>query len=163
MKIECTLSARSISSAAKQLRKYAESLQTKSERLVKSLGEAGVEYANMYLEHDDTGETRNSIQFSQNVNTGVISVGGAAVWIEFGTGVIANAGNMPHPKKDEVGAVGWGEYGHGLGKGRWWFINRKGEKKWTNGIPMNPFMYQASQDMRRELLEMAKEVFEHYD
>lgn len=163
MKIECTLSARSISSAAKQLRKYAESLQKKSEQLVQNLGDYGLDSAVNLLGHDDTGETLASMEFTRNGTSGTISAGGAAVWIEFGTGVIANAGNMPHPKKDEVGAVGWGEYGHGLGKGRWWFINRKGEKKWTNGIPMNPFMYQASQDMRRELLEMAKEVFEHYD
>lgn len=163
MKIECTLSARSISSAAKQLRKYAESLQKKSEQLVQNLGDYGLDSAVNLLGHDDTGETLASMEFTRNGTSGTISAGGAAVWIEFGTGVIANAVNMPHPKKDEVGAVGWGEYGHGLGKGRWWFINRKGEKKWTNGIPMNPFMYQASQDMRRELLEMAKEVFEHYD
>lgn len=163
MKIECTLSARSISSAAKQLRKYAESLQKKSEQLVQNLGDYGLDSAVNLLGHDDTGETLASMEFTRNGTSGTISAGGAAVWIEFGTGVIANAGNMPHPKKYEVGAVGWGEYGHGLGKGRWWFINRKGEKKLTNGIPMNPFMYQASQDMRRELLEMAKEVFEHYD
>ena len=159
MNIECTLSTKSISNAAKRLRKYAESLQTKSERLVKSLGEAGVEYANMYLEHDDTGETRNSIQFTQNVNTGVISVGGAAVWIEFGTGVLANAGNTPHPKKDEVGAVGWGEYGLGLGKYTWWFINKYGKQTWTAGIHMNPFMYETSQSLRFSLIDFAKEAF----
>lgn len=161
MKIECTLSAKSISSAAKQLRKYAESLKTKSERLVKSLGEAGVEYANMYLEHDDTGETRNSIQFNREVDTGVISVGGAAVWIEFGTGVLANAGNTPHPKKDEVGVVGWGEYDHGYGVDIWEFPSKR-YGKWlpTAGIAMNPFMYETSQSLRFVLLDFAKEVFQ---
>lgn len=161
MNIECTLSARSIMSVAKRLRKYAESLQSKSERLVKDLGEAGVEYANMYLEHDDTGETRNSIQFTQNVNTGVISVAGAAVWIEFGTGVLANAGDAPHPKKDEVGAVGWGEYGHGLGKDLWWFTNKYGKQVWTAGIHMNPFMYEAAQSLRFSLTDFAKEAFKN--
>jgi hypothetical protein len=159
--IEGTLSAKSIMGAAKQLRKYAESLQSKSERLVKDLGEAGVEYANMYLEHDDTGETRNSIQFTQNVNTGVISVAGAAVWIEFGTGVLANAGDAPHPKKDEVGAVGWGEYGHGLGKDLWWFTNKYGKQVWTAGIHMNPFMYEAAQSLRFSLTDFAKEAFKN--
>lgn len=161
MNIECTLSAKSIMGAAKQLRKYAESLQSKSERLVKDLGEAGVEYANMYLEHDDTGETRNSIQFTQNVNTGVISVAGAAVWIEFGTGVLANAGSTPHPKKDEVGAVGWGEYGQGLGKDLWWFTNKYGQQVWTAGIHMNPFMYEAAQSLRFSLTDFAKEAFKN--
>lgn len=159
MKIECTLSSASLANAAEQLRKYADSLKGKTEKLVQSLGEYGVERANEHLEHDDTGETRSSIQYTHDGTSGTVSVGGAAVWIEFGTGVIANKGNSPHPKRDEVGAVPWGEYGHGLGKRRWWFINRKGEKKWTAGIPINPFMYMAAQDMRSEVLKKAKEVF----
>ena len=159
MIIECTLTASSLAKAAKELEQYAESLTAKTEKLVQSLGELGAEKADAYLIHEDTGETRNSIQFTHEGTSGNVSVGGAAVWIEFGTGVIANSGNTPHPKKDEVGAVGWGEYGHGLGKGKWWFINKNGEKKWTSGIQMNPFMYSASQDMRRDLLKIAKEVF----
>lgn len=161
MKIECTLSSGSLADAAKQLRKYADSLQSKSERLVKDLGEAGVNYANMYLEHDDTGETRSSIQFEQKVNTGVISVGGAAVWIEFGTGVIRNSGSK-HPMADELGMSDWGTYGDGNGANEhgWWYPAEGGHKH-TFGIRMNPFMYLASQDMRRELLDMAKEAFKH--
>lgn len=159
MTIDIYLSADSFLSAAKQLRDYADSLQGKTEHLVKDLGNAGVEYANMYLEHDDTGATRSSIQFTQNVNIGVISVGGAAVWIEFGTGVLANAGNAPHPKKDEVGVVGWGEYGYGLGNDVWWFINKEGKKCYTAGIHMNPFMYESAQSLRFILRDMAKEVF----
>lgn len=159
MIIECTLTASSLAKAAKELEKYAESLTGKTEKLVQSLGEKGAEQAVAHLKHVDTGETRDSIQYTHDGTSGTVSVGGAAVWIEFGTGVIANSENTPHPKKDEVGAVGWGEYGHGIGKRRWWFINKNGEKKWTNGIPMNPFMYSASQDMRRDLLKIAKEVF----
>lgn len=160
MKIECTLSARSIADAAKQLREYADSLQGKTEKLVGDLGKAGVEYANMYLKHDDTGETRNSIQFEQEGNAGAVSVGGAAVWIEFGTGVLANSGNPPHPKKEDVGAVGWGEYGHGYGKGVWMFPSKK-YGKWlpTAGIPMNPFMYETAQSLRFSLIDFAKEAF----
>lgn len=161
MKIECTLSSGSLADAAKQLRKYADSLQSKSERLVKDLGEAGVDYANMYLEHDDTGETRSSIQFEQKVNTGVISVGGAAVWIEFGTGVIRNSCSK-HPMADELGMSDWGTYGDGNGANEhgWWYPAEGGHKH-TFGIRMNPFMYLASQDMRRELLDMAKEAFKN--
>lgn len=161
MKIECTLSSGSLADAAKQLRKYADSLQSKSERLVKDLGEAGVSYANMYLEHDDTGETRSSIQFEQKVNTGVISVGGAAVWIEFGTGVIRNSGSK-HPKADELGMSDWGTYGDGNGANEhgWWYPAEGGHKH-TFGIRMNPFMYLASQDIRRELLDIAKEAFKN--
>ena len=159
MKIDMTLNSGSISDAAKKLREYAASLESKSKRLVESLGNAGVEYANMYLEHDDTGETRQSIQYTQDGLSGVLSVGGAAVWIEFGTGVLANAGNEPHPKRDEAGMVAWGEYGQGQGKGEWYFYSHYFGWTRTKGIPLNPFMYQAAQDMRRDIESKAKEAF----
>lgn len=163
MKIECTLSARSIADVVKQLREYADSLQGKTEKLVGDLGKAGVEYANMYLKHDNTGETRNSIQFEQEGNAGVVSVGGAAVWIEFGTGVKKNggqAGAYVHPKAAELGmsAIGTYDKGHGADPRGWWYPDGGGYKH-TFGIESNQFMYQASQDMRRDLQEMAKEVF----
>ena len=159
MKIDMTLNSGSISDAAKKLLEYAASLESKSKRLVESLGNAGVEYANMYLEHDDTGETRQSIQYTQDGLSGVLSVGGAAVWIEFGTGVLANAGNEPHPKRDEAGMVAWGEYGQGQGKGEWYFYSHYFGWTRTKGIPLNPFMYQAAQDMRRDIESKAKEAF----
>ena len=159
MKIDMTLDSGSISDAAKKLREYAASLESKSKRLVESLGKAGVDYANMYLEHDDTGETRQSIQYTQDGLSGVVSVGGAAVWIEFGTGVLANAGNEPHPKRDEAGMVAWGEYGQGQGKGEWYFYSHYFGWTKTKGIPLNPFMYQAAHDMRRDIESKAKEAF----
>ena len=159
MKIDISLSASGIAKAASELRKYAESLQPKSEKLIRKLGEKGVEYANLHLIHDDTGATRESIQYVQEGLAGTLSAGGAAVWIEFGTGVIANAGNSPHPKRDEAGMVAWGEYGEGQGKGEWYFYSHYFGWTKTKGIPMNPFMYSAAQDMRNDLVDTAREVF----
>lgn len=159
MIIRCSLSSQSLRNAADILQKYADSLPKKAETLVRNLGNYGWDRALEHLDHVDTGDTFNSVYFDQNGNDGVLTAGGAAVWIEFGTGVLANASSKDHPKRSDVGAVSWGEYGHGLGKGRWWFINKDGEKRWTEGITMNPFMYQASQDMRREIERMAKEAF----
>lgn len=159
MKIDISLSASEISKAANELRKYAESLDKKGERLVKDLGNAGIEYANMYLAHDDTGETRSSIQFNHEGKDGILSVSGAAVWIEFGTGVLANAGNSPHPNRDEVGAVPWGTYGKGLGIDIWEFPSRQYGWIPTAGIPMNPFMYETAQSLRFVLTDFAKEAF----
>lgn len=159
MRIDISLSASEISKAADELRKYAESLDKKAERLVKDLGDAGIEYANMYLAHDDTGATRSSIQFNREGKEGILSVGGAAVWIEFGTGVLANAGNSPHPKRDEVGAVPWGTYGKGLGIDIWEFPSRQYGWIPTAGIPMNPFMYETAQSLRFVLTDFAKEAF----
>lgn len=160
MTIDIRLSGRSITSAANQLRKYAKTLDKRTENLVESLAKYGVEFANMYLKHDDTGETRNSIGYKREGNKATVFVSGAAVWIEFGTGVLANAGNTPHPKRDEVGAFAWGEYGQGLGKDIWWFwSNRYQCWKQTAGITMNPFMYDTSQSLRAYLNDLAKEAF----
>lgn len=160
MKIDITLSADSFLKAADELRKYADSLQGKSETLVQKLGDKGVEQANLYLEHDDTGETRNSIQFHREGDKGTVSVGGAAVWIEFGTGVIRNSGSG-HPKKGDLGMSDWGTYGegHGSDPNGWYFPSHYYGWTITKGIQMNPFMYSAAQDMRMDLLDTAKEVF----
>lgn len=163
MKIKASLSASSISDAVDALRKYAESLNKKSETLVRKLCEKGVERANLYLQHDDTGETRNSISYVQEGLSGTVSVGGAAVWIEFGTGVIANAGNSPHPMRDAVGAFAWGQYGdgHGSDPNGWWYFHPQRGLQHTNGIEMNPFMYPAAQDLHSDLTETAREVFKN--
>lgn len=162
MIISCRISTRSIGNAVKQLEKYDDSLKTKSEELVQNLGEYGEDYAANNLGHVDTGETLGSLSFTRKENEGIISISGAAVWIEFGTGVIANAGNSPHPKKDELGMSRWGEYGKGFGKGVWFYPSKEhgwDEPKLTAGIPMNPFMYNSAMEMRRELVDMAREVF----
>ena len=160
MTITVSLSSAGLAHAAKQLRDYAQSLDAKTERLVEDLGKAGAEYADWYLEHDDTGYTRSTIGYTRQGKSCTVSVGGAAVWIEFGTGVLANAGNSPHPKKDEVGAFGWGEYGHGYGKDIWYFPSKR-YGKWlpTAGIPMNPFMYETSQSLRFDLIDFARRAF----
>lgn len=160
MTITLSLSRASMKNAAKQLRQYAKSIEKRTERVVDDLGKAGVEYANRYLKHDDTGYTRSTIVYNRQGKTCTVSVGGAAVWIEFGTGVIANAGNTPHPKRDEVGAVQWGMYGKGLGKGTWWFWSTKYQDwKETAGIPMNPFMYETSQELQANLTEIARRAW----
>ena len=152
MTLNVRLSGKSIADAAKQLRQYAKSLDNRTDNLLNTLGEKCVEYANLYLERD-------SIQYAKREKEVSVTVGGAAVWIEFGTGCIANAGNTPHPKRDEVGAVPWGEYGKGYGKGVWEFPSRYYGWIATEGIPMNPFMYKASQSIRSDLNRIAKEAF----
>lgn len=163
MKIECTLSSASFADAAKKLRAYANSLTGKTEKLVQSLGEEGAAAADRYLEHEDTATTRNSIQFTHEGSSGTVSVGGAAVWIEFGTGVKRNggtAGVYVHEKAQELGVAAIGTYGkqHGADPNGWWYPSKDGYSH-TFGIESNPFMYMASQDMRRDLLDLAREVF----
>ena len=168
MIINCTLSVSSLANAAKQLRQYADSLKDKSDKLCRKVGEYGVERAKLYWDqghHDDTGETRSSIMYVDNGTDRYVMAGGAAVWVEFGTGIIRNggtAGIYVHPKAQELGMSAIGTYGKGNGANPhgWHFPSRYiGWDAITKGISANPFIYTASQDMRRELLDMAKEVF----
>ena len=166
MTITCTLSAQSLAAAAKQLRDYARSLDDKSDNLVRKLGEYGSEMALEHFNeapHVDTGNTIDSIGYTHRGHSGTVAVGGAAVWIEFGTGVAKNGGNAGvyvHDKAVELGMDAIGTYGkgHGANPGGW-FYPKDGVYKHTFGIASNPFMYKSSQDMRRELLDIAKEVF----
>jgi hypothetical protein len=165
VKIECTLSVSSISDAVKQLRKYAESLQSKTENLVQELGDYGLDSAANLLGHVDTGKTLESLKFIREGTNGTVTAGGNAVWIEFGTGVKKNggqAGAYVHPKAAELGmsAIGTYDKGHGADPRGWWYPDGGGYKH-TFGIESNQFMYQASKDMRRELLDIAKEAFKN--
>ena len=169
MTITCTLSAQSLMAAAKQLREYARSLDDKADNLVRKLGEYGSEMALEHFNeapHIDTGNTIDSIGYTHRGHSGTVAVGGAAVWIEFGTGVAKNGGNAGayvHEKASELGMDAIGTYGkgHGANLGGWFYPGTDGKYHHTFGIASNPFMYKSSQDMRRELLDIAKEVFKN--
>ena len=169
MKITVDLSPKSIASAAKALEDYAKSLDNKTSALVDSIGVKGVEIARFNYggsegkTHVDTGATLNSIEYEKrNERSGAVTVGGAAVWIEFGTGVKRNgaAGSYVHEKAAELGMSPIGCYGegHGADPNGWYYPTPDGYK-WTSGIKSNPFMYQTSQDLRRYLVAIAQEVF----
>ena len=94
--------------AAEWLEDYASKLQSKANAIIDSMLSKGEAYAFFTLGHYDTGETAATIVGYREGNVGVLLVAGNAVWIEFGTGVVANAGNTPHPKASELGMSPWG-------------------------------------------------------
>ena len=157
--IKFNLTERGINKAIKELQEYKKRINQRLIWLLETMRLDGETYAASYMTHYGTGITSGSIVGYREGNRAVIEAGGAAIWIEFGTGVLANAGNAPHPKKDEVGAVGWGEYGLGLGKDTWWFTNKYGKQVWTAGIHMNPFMYETSQELQANLTEIARRAW----
>lgn len=113
------------------------------------------------MDHIDTGNTLSTIHGYRNGNNGVIVANGAAIWIEFGTGVYAD-GQTDHPLLGRVnGIVGHGEYGkgHGADPNGWWYPGDDGEWHHTYGIKANYFMYNTAQMLKRECPQMAKEVF----
>lgn len=147
--------------AADWLEDYVKSLKDKASELLNAMLKEGEMTAKLYLEHIDTGQTLNSIMGYRNGNKGVIVVGGNAIWIEFGTGVVANEGNAPHPKAAELNMSPWGTYGYGLGASPdgWYYKRADGQVRHTYGIPSNPFMYETAKMLRRQCPRMAREVF----
>lgn len=155
------LSVEGLIQAAQWLENYADSvLPKKCEELLSKMLREGEITAKIYLvPHIDTGQTNSTIMGYREGNSGMILAGGAAVWVEFGTGVYA-PGQVDYPIPVN-GIVGHGEYGegHGADPNGWYYKDKFGEWKHTYGIPASMFMYNTAQMLRRECHRMAKEVF----
>ena len=147
--------------AAEWLEDYASKLQSKANAIIDSMLSKGEAYAFFTLGHYDTGETAATIVGYREGNVGVLLVAGNAVWIEFGTGVVANAGNTPHPKASELGMSPWGTFGKGKGAdpNGWWYYGDDGKVHHTYGITGNRFFYNTAQMLKRQYPEIAKEIF----
>lgn len=162
--INISLNTASVSAAIAEVEAYKKSIDTKIHQLIDRLVRNGEEYAIYRLSsHIYTGDTINSVTGYRKGNKGVILVGGAALWLEFGTGVVANAcpqGWYPHPLAGYMGMAGIGDYGkgHGADPDGWWYP-KDGEWHHTYGIPATQFMYRTFQDLVREEPELAKEIF----
>ena len=173
-KITIQLSEASIKEAIKEIEKYQKWVKEKTELLIEKLAiigahEASVRFASaMYDGNNDV-----TVEVGQTANGWVITASGDAVaFIEFGAGVYHNSGE-PYPLPRPEGIVGIGEYGQGKGKQTTWGyygepgssgvvkVNRKTGKEvvLTHGNPASMPMWYATEEMRREVLNVAREVF----
>lgn len=160
----------SLEKAAEWLEKYAkDTLPKYCQDLISLMCKRGEEYAINEVGHIDTGATLSTIQGYRRDDKGVIVAGGAAIWIEFGTGVARNFGTAPHPKAAELKIDPWGTYGdgHGASFNGWYYPDDEGPYEYngrryshTFGIPANHFMYNTAQELKRTFPDMAKEVFD---
>lgn len=165
--IEFELSENSIDNAIRKLDYYAKDLQAKTSLFAGVIAKRVEEYAGYELmQHVDTMETLTTLESIHNPGsyTARVLVSGAAVWLEFGTGVVANpvgVGNYAHPKAAQLGMDGIGEYGHGHGAdpNGWWYYDAEGRKHHTYGIPATMFMYHSAWNTRRDLEELARGVY----
>lgn len=152
---------KSIDRAIKNLEEYEKDLDRKAEELCERLAQMGALYAEwnfggvLYA-----GDTDYSISVERiDANTYAILASGKTVLLmEFGAGVRHGYG---HPLAEQFG-MGPGTYpdakGHWDDPQGWWF----GEKgNWTHTYGNSPGMpmYNAAKDLRKEILEVAQEVF----
>ena len=171
MKLDIELSEQSIDRAIRLIDSYTKDLDGKSRVLVDHIAQKVEDSARVELQqHVWSGETIASLHTEKLADRGhtkssKVTVGGAAVWLEFGTGVVANGcapGEFMHPKAQELGMYGIGEYGRGLGSdpnGWVFFDDVTGSLMHTYGIPATMFMYHSAWAGRRLITPLAREVF----
>ena len=167
--ISVELSARGINKALKDLAEYKEEFLVKEKRLLEGLASIGVREASIRFTtaiYDGVNDV--SVSLDKRANGYVILAEGRAVaFIEFGTGVYHNP-SEPYPNPRPEGIVGIGEYGKGRGKRRAWFYegeqgsNGEPQKNGivkTRGNPAAMPMWYASEEMKKSILTIVREVF----
>jgi len=154
------LDSRSIDQAIRQLEGYANSLDDKAKELCERLAEMGA----MYAEWNFSGVLyAGDIDYHITVERGegdtykILADGKTVLFMEFGAGVHYGGG---HPLQGEFG-MGPGTYPgqkHAMDPNGWWF-RQDGTKIHTYGNPAGMPMYNAGKDLRKDILEVAREVF----
>lgn len=168
-----------LSDMLKQLKKR---VDKSVKELLNVMASEGEQYAINNLGHIDTGETLASISGLRQGNQAIILAGGNAMWIEFGTGVAKNAGNLhPDVVSSPVDIYAHGSFGAGKGANPngWWYkndsltFNQMKYKSYsvsgdankadlyvhTMGIEANMFMYHTYEKLVDKLPDYAKESF----
>ncbi len=156
----------SVNRAIQELKAHKAQLEKDMQTLIDKMCADGADYAINQVGHVDTGETLSSIMGYRNGNKGVIVAGGNAIWIEFGTGMTKNAGNIHPPTADGWTPAPFGTYGkgHGADPGGWWYpesgdVNDPGRWIHTYGIQGNQFLYKTALYLQQQYPDMAREVF----
>lgn len=145
----------------------------KTRRLMSRLADIGIREADInfrYAQYDGTNdvEVAPAPQWISETELEVRASGTAVLFIEFGAGVFYSE---PHPVANLVMARGtygqgkggtgkpWTYYGEAGTNGEYVTTREKGDVYRTKGNPANRSMYDAAQEMRRSIAEIAREVF----
>lgn len=166
--IKFSLNAKDIGKAIKELEKYRESIREKEKQLLERLATIGVYEASIRFTtamYDGTNDV--SVTLDTTDKGYVIRAEGKAVaFIEFGSGVYHNP-SEPYPNRPS-GVAGIGEYGKGKGaKNTWVYKGNPGTNGrvlksgavMTRGNPAAMSMWYATEEMKRSVLQIAREVF----
>ena len=159
--ITCNLSEQDIKRAIAELKAYKQTFLKKEQQLLEGLAEIGIKEASVRFTtamYDGVNDV--SVSLNKAKNGYVIEAKGEAVaFIEFGAGVYHN-GSEPYPNPRPEGIVGIGEYGKGMGKRKaWGYKNENDELVITRGNPAAMPMWYASEEIKKSVLRVVKEVF----
>lgn len=183
--MKISLTASSFRAAAKELKKYANSLPSKTEKLQKNLAEQGRKKAVLEIKsmanYSSLADIANSIKIYKVGDKYRISTTNfKAPYVEFGTGVKGKG--SPHNLSNQMG---W-QYQIGShftmwhGMIGWWYPTTADDKNtstrevkdesgeptgeyvaFTMGMPSRPFMYNTALALRESLHKTAEEVFKN--
>lgn len=170
--IKVQLNEASINRAIKELEDYKKWLLSKTKEFLKALADEGVEIANTKFAkavYDGTNDVSCSVEERGDNKIAVVAVGGATLFIEFGTGV-----KYPdnHPEAGKHGMVR-GQYGYKLGRlpQGWRYKGDPGSngevitegkhvgEVHTYGNPANMSMYQTIRELEEKFEEIARRVY----
>lgn len=159
--------SRSLDKAIQEIRQYQNSLNDKCTLFVRRLAEVGIPIIdeNISKAQGDSDKNHNTYikinSFGSYSQAELICEGKDLLFIEFGSGIHSNGhlGSSPHPKGEELGYT-IGSYGKGQGKNDFWFYYAdSGEAVMSHGTQATMPVYKAGEEMRRQVLNIAKEVF----
>ena len=170
--IKVQLNEASINRAIKELEDYKKWLLSKTKEFLKALADEGVEIANTKFAkavYDGTNDVSCSVEERGDNKIAVVAVGGATLFIEFGTGV-----KYPdnHPEAGKHGMVR-GQYGYKLGRlpQGWRYEGDPGSngevitegkhvgEVHTYGNPANMSRYQTIREVEEKSEEIARRVY----
>lgn len=156
IRTKATLSTESLKAMIQELQKYRDGIESKCDELCRRLAEIGVSAAVSKIEgRYVTGELASSISF-QRVGEAeylVIADNDHAAFVEFGTGVVGDGsyqGELPSNWEYDV---------NNHGDDGWWYLHDDGTYWWTAGQTGKGYMASAAEEMRQQVLKIAKEVF----
>lgn len=173
-KISFELSEQSIGKAIKELKAYQKEINRKQKLLLERLALIGAQEASVRFAtaiYDGVNDVNVNLRRVKD-GWAIVAKGQAVCFIEFGSGIYHNP-SEPYPNPRPDGVVGIGEYGKGRGKRRAWGYygepgssgvvktNKKTGKEFvlTRGNPAAMPMWYATEEMRRSILQIAREVF----
>lgn len=159
---------KSIDNAIRMVEQFSKETLDKIDALIHAMVVEGETIA-LALCHAESGETQMSIIQESKVEgarlgaVGYIIAGGAAIWLEFGTGVAKNenAGvSYPGVKPPNIVEHGHYEKGKGLSGDLWaYYDDKQGKVRVTRGIAATAFMWHSATYLRNHFPEIARKVW----
>lgn len=156
---------------AQSIKQYAEQLNVRMTRTLERLAEIGISSASAAFRtarYDGENDVVVSSlpEWLDDHRLAVTASGASILFIEFGTGVF-NPGT--HPRANELGMIR-GAYGKGQGrKESWTYVGEPGTDGYvvdsarnivrTRGNDANRSMYDAAEEMRKNIQRIAEEVW----